>query len=309
MADRRRRRPAAAAPHDARRCSARRTVAGSAARPRPPAPRLPPGARARRRRHAAPDEIRRIAPASFTWKDGERTIHFGRDALDHVLPALAEGYTLLTTPRASAMAPAVAERAGAVHEVAPGRVDELAGALLDDRRPRRADRRARRRARDRHGQGAGGGACARRARPRVAAIPTTLSAAEMTAVHRRAAGADSSLPRRAPRDRRQRPGAQRLAAAGRARRERRERARPRRRGPGDAAREPGARARRPRGRAADRRRYAGGGRTTASPTATRSRSPRCCRATRSTARATACTTSCRRRSRASRASATARPTR
>ena len=32
------------------------------------------------------------------------------------------------------------------------------------------------------------------ARPRVAAIPTTLSAAEMTAVHRRAAGADGSLP-------------------------------------------------------------------------------------------------------------------
>ena len=32
------------------------------------------------------------------------------------------------------------------------------------------------------------------ARPRVAAIPTTLSAAEMTVVHRRAAGADTSLP-------------------------------------------------------------------------------------------------------------------
>jgi alcohol dehydrogenase class IV len=32
------------------------------------------------------------------------------------------------------------------------------------------------------------------ARPRVAAVPTTLSAAEMTAVHRRAAGADGSLP-------------------------------------------------------------------------------------------------------------------
>ena len=34
------------------------------------------------------------------------------------LASLGEGYTLLTTPRASAMAPAVAERAGAVHEVA-----------------------------------------------------------------------------------------------------------------------------------------------------------------------------------------------
>ena len=44
---------------------------------------------------------------------------------------LGEGYTLMTTPRASAMAPALAERAGVVHEVAPGRVDELAGELLD----------------------------------------------------------------------------------------------------------------------------------------------------------------------------------
>ena len=77
------------------------------------------------------DEIGRIAPASFTWTDGERTIHFGRDVLDGVLDSLSGGYTLLTTPRASAMAPAVAERGGAVHEVARGRVDELAGELLD----------------------------------------------------------------------------------------------------------------------------------------------------------------------------------
>ena len=139
------------------------------------------------------------------------------------------------------MAPALAERAAVVHDVAPGRVDELAGALLDIVDP---------------GElivALGGGrvidtakalAAARAAphcRPRVAAIPTTLSAAEMTAVHRRAAGADTSLPGVRPRDRRQRPGAERLAAAGRAGRERRERARARRRGAGDAARQPGAR--------------------------------------------------------------------
>jgi alcohol dehydrogenase class IV len=91
------------------------------------------------------------------------------------------------------MAPAVAERAGVVHEVARGRVDELAGDLLDAVDP-----------------GAlivalGGGRVIDTAkalvaarppgtRARVAAIPTTLSAAEMTAVHRRAAGADASLP-------------------------------------------------------------------------------------------------------------------
>ena len=87
----------------------------------------------------------------------------------------------------------MAARAAAVHEVAPGRVDELAGELLDVVDP---------------GElivALGGGrvidtakalAAARApgARPRVAAIPTTLSAAEMTVVHRRAAGADGALP-------------------------------------------------------------------------------------------------------------------
>jgi len=91
------------------------------------------------------------------------------------------------------MAPALAERAGAVREVPSGRVDEIAGALLGEIDP-----------------GApivalGGGrvvdaakaiAAARAPgeRPLVAAVPTTLSAAEMTAIHRRAAGADGSLP-------------------------------------------------------------------------------------------------------------------
>ena len=106
---------------------------------------------------------------------------------------LGDGYTLLTTPRATAMAPVLAERAGAVHEVAPGRVDELAGELLDVVDAGRLI------------VALGGGrvidtakalAAARAPgeRPRVAAIPTTLSAAEMTVVHRRAAGADASLP-------------------------------------------------------------------------------------------------------------------
>ncbi|HVF79777.1 MAG TPA: iron-containing alcohol dehydrogenase [Solirubrobacteraceae bacterium] len=109
------------------------------------------------------------------------------------LPALGTGYSLLSTQRALAMAPALAERAGSVHEVRPGRVDEIAGELLREVDP-----------------GAlivalGGGrvvdtakalaaARAPASRPLVAAVPTTLSAAEMTAVHRRAAGADGSLP-------------------------------------------------------------------------------------------------------------------
>ena len=90
------------------------------------------------------------------------------------------------------MAPRLADRAATVYAIKPGHVHELAGELLDDV------------------EGAllvalGGGrvidtakalAAAREpgARPLVAAVPTTLSAAEMTAVHRRAAGADGSLP-------------------------------------------------------------------------------------------------------------------
>jgi alcohol dehydrogenase class IV len=134
-----------------------------------------------------------IARTRFTWQDGERTIHFGRGALGDAAAALGEGYTLLTTARARAMAPELAARAGDIHEVPAGRVDEVAGALLDAVGPAQLI------------VALGGGrvvdtakalAAARPpgARPRVAAVPTTLSAAEMTAVHRRAAGADGSLP-------------------------------------------------------------------------------------------------------------------
>jgi alcohol dehydrogenase class IV len=91
------------------------------------------------------------------------------------------------------MAPELAARAGALHEVAPGRVDEVAGALLAEVAPAELV------------VALGGGrvidtakalAAARPPgeRPRVAAVPTTLSAAEMTAIHRRAAGADGALP-------------------------------------------------------------------------------------------------------------------
>jgi alcohol dehydrogenase class IV len=135
-----------------------------------------------------------IAHERFTWQDGERTIHFGRGMLGAVAESFGTGYTLLTTPRAREMAPGLAERAGAVHEVPAGRVDEIAGGLLGEVERDRILIVA-----------LGGGrvidvakalAAARPVgeRPRVAAVPTTLSAAEMTATHRRAAGADTSLP-------------------------------------------------------------------------------------------------------------------
>src|SRR4051794_6903025 len=120
----------------------------------------------------------------FTWQDGERTVRFGRGTIADAPELLGDAYTLLTTERGQAAAPGVVERAGAVHLVAHGQVDALARDLHD-------------------AVGApellvalGGGrvidvakalAGARDA-TRVAAIPTTLSAAEMTSGHRRPAG-------------------------------------------------------------------------------------------------------------------------
>ena len=71
----------------------------------------------------------------FIWRDGERTIIFRADALDRAGATLAdygwEGWELLTTPRALAGAPLdFASGASAVHEVQPGRVDELFAGLV-----------------------------------------------------------------------------------------------------------------------------------------------------------------------------------
>src|SRR3989442_1737264 len=69
---------------------------------------------------------------AFSWQDGERLIRFGRGALADAPALLDEPYTLLTTERAAALAPDVEAGAEHVRQVGPGRVDELAGALLDD---------------------------------------------------------------------------------------------------------------------------------------------------------------------------------
>ena len=121
--------------------------------------------------------------SGFTWNDGERVIHFGRGRLAEAVGLLGEGYVLLTTERAQGDAPALVEYAAEVHLVGPGLVDELSAEL----QPRVG------------GDGmvvalgggrvidtakAIGGATGRPA----GAIPTTLSAAEMTKVHRTPAG-------------------------------------------------------------------------------------------------------------------------
>jgi alcohol dehydrogenase class IV len=129
--------------------------------------------------------------AAFRWHDGERVILFGHPPTPDLLGG--PGYTLLSTERAAACAPAILEGAGAMHLVGPGRVDELAGEL----RPRMTGELL---------VALGGGrvidvakALAAADPPRrVAAIPTTLSGAEMTAVHRHVAGLPMETPRVRP---------------------------------------------------------------------------------------------------------------
>jgi len=119
----------------------------------------------------------------FTWRDGERTIVVRAGSFDdaHELVAGAgfEDFELLTTPRALANTPLeLARGASAVHEVQRGPVNVTAAALVDS--VRRKDIVA-----------LGGGRVIDTAKAiaavrggRVAAIPTTLSGAEITAIHR-----------------------------------------------------------------------------------------------------------------------------
>src|SRR4051794_3593489 len=124
----------------------------------------------------------------FRWVDGERTIVFGRGVVDEAVDALGgPGYTLLTTERAAL--PALVEAAAEVHHVPAGHVDELAAAMLDIAGDRIV--------------ALGGGRVIDTAKAIVAAhgsgramaVPTTLSGAEMTGVHRHARGVDESAPR------------------------------------------------------------------------------------------------------------------
>lgn len=132
-------------------------------------------------------------PEPFRWRDGERLIVFGRGELEQAGQLLAPGYVLLTTPRAAAGALQLVEQAGSVHHVEPGRVDELAAGL----RPVVGGELL---------VALGGGRVIDTAKAlaaadpprRVAAIPTTLSGAEMTAIHRHATGVPSDTPRVRP---------------------------------------------------------------------------------------------------------------
>jgi alcohol dehydrogenase class IV len=123
----------------------------------------------------------------FTWKDGDRTIRFGRGCVATAGELIGSGYVLLTTARARGLVPALEEQAGAIVEVPGGLVDEIAAELLPDVRSTRTVSTSL--------VALGGGrvidtakALAAATGRAVAAIPTTLSAAEMTWLHRHVKG-------------------------------------------------------------------------------------------------------------------------
>ncbi|HEY2600776.1 MAG TPA: iron-containing alcohol dehydrogenase [Thermoleophilaceae bacterium] len=124
----------------------------------------------------------------FTWFDAERLIRYGAGALDDVPRLLQQrgfsGYALLTTERAAAAAPALVDGAGVVLEVPPGAVPDCAAFVRGE-------------VGERPVVGLGGGRVIDSAKAiaaadglAVAAIPTTLSGAEMTRIHRLPAGVE-----------------------------------------------------------------------------------------------------------------------
>jgi alcohol dehydrogenase class IV len=130
-----------------------------------------------------------MAAHDFTWLDGERLIRFGAGVLDDA-PALLAGrgferYALLTTGRAAAEAPALAEGADVVLDVPGGGVPEAAAAVREGVAGRPV-------------VALGGGRVVDAAKAiagadglRAAAVPTTLSGAELTHFHRMPAGVDT----------------------------------------------------------------------------------------------------------------------
>jgi alcohol dehydrogenase class IV len=127
---------------------------------------------------------------AFRHVDRDQTIVFGAGALDAAGDLIGAGYTLLTTARAAGSAPALVERAASVVHVPAGPVDAVA-----------ADLRAQVTGRKLVAMGGGrvidvAKALAAADGPRdVVAVPTSLSGAEMTGVHRHARGVDDATPR------------------------------------------------------------------------------------------------------------------
>ena len=127
----------------------------------------------------------------FVWRDGERVIRFGEDVAGDAPGFLEQNgfdaFALLTTERAAAAAPALARRAAGVLHVPVGKVDEISAELLA-KVPGGVPLVA-----------LGGGRVVDTAKAlagatgvRCAAIPTTLSGAEMTPFHRLPTGVEGA---------------------------------------------------------------------------------------------------------------------
>src|SRR5215218_8673001 len=101
----------------------------------------------------------------------------------------------MTTDRAAAALPAVVEAAGGVHRVPGGTVAKLAAAALEWARSQDGDGRIAALGGGRVIDVAKGVAAALGGGARAMAVPTTLSGAEMTRVHRHAEGVDERTPR------------------------------------------------------------------------------------------------------------------
>ncbi len=126
----------------------------------------------------------------FVWRDAGRTVVFCAGAVGDAADILEEHsfggeFELITTERARATVPALAERAASVRQIGTGPVAELSAALLEVAGGERL-------------VAVGGGRVVDAAKAvaaitgaRVAAIPTTMSGAEMTGIHRLPAGAES----------------------------------------------------------------------------------------------------------------------
>jgi maleylacetate reductase len=154
-----------------------------------------------------------VSAEPFIHADAQRTIVFGAGALERAAGAIGEGYVLLTTPRALA---ALGDVSGDV-DGSGGEAPSSKGAASRRWLPERAVRvvnvplgavpeaaaRIRSQVRGDRLVALGGGrvidaakALAAADGPRVlAAIPTSLSGAEMTGVHRHAHGVPASAPR------------------------------------------------------------------------------------------------------------------
>ena len=127
----------------------------------------------------------------FVWRDAGRVVVLRRDGIAQAPQILREhgfgGFELLTTPRALPGAPELEAAAQAVHAVPSSQVPEAAAALLE-------------RASGPQLVALGGGrvidtakAVAAVTGAHVAAIPTTLSGAEITGIHRLPAGAEQRV--------------------------------------------------------------------------------------------------------------------